>query len=60
MRSMASVLENLAGHYENMATALKESENGEAFTEEELFGESSGYVFCCRCRKTQKSISSYE
>lgn len=45
VRSMASVLENLASHYDNMATALKESENGEAFTEEELFGESSGCVF---------------
>lgn len=37
-RSMASVLENLAGHYDNMAGALKESESGETFTDEEWQG----------------------
>jgi len=52
---MASVLENLASHYENMATALKESENGEAFTEEELFGEFSGCV-CRLYRKTSRTF----
>lgn len=37
-RSMASALMSLASHYDNMATALKESENGEAFTDKELQG----------------------
>ena len=38
VRAMASVLENLANHYDGMATALKESENGEVFSGEELQG----------------------
>ena len=38
VRSMAAVLENLANHYDGMASALKESENGEAFSQEELQG----------------------
>lgn len=37
-RSMASALESLASHYDNMATALRESEKGERFTDEELHG----------------------
>ncbi|KAF8969245.1 autophagy protein Apg17-domain-containing protein [Flammula alnicola] len=32
---MASVLENLASHYDGMASALKETENGEVFSEED-------------------------
>lgn len=39
VRSMAIGLENLASHYDNMANTLKESESGEAFSDEELVGE---------------------
>lgn len=35
---MASVLENLASHYNGMATALKETEIGEVFNEEDWQG----------------------
>lgn len=38
VRSMASVLVNLVGHYENMANTLKESESGVVYTDEELVG----------------------
>ncbi|KAF4613592.1 hypothetical protein D9613_007894 [Agrocybe pediades] len=34
--SMAELLESLAGHYDGMESALKDIENGETFTEEEL------------------------
>lgn len=32
---MASVLETLASHYDNMANTLKELDNGEVFGEED-------------------------
>lgn len=35
---MAGHLESLAGHYDQMAGALKESEAGEQFAEEDLQG----------------------
>jgi autophagy-related protein 17 len=34
--SMAGLLESLASHYDQMAGALKDSEAGEAFSEEDL------------------------
>jgi len=34
--SMANLLESLASHYDEMAKALKETESGEVFTEEDL------------------------
>ena len=34
--SMAGLLENLANHYDGMASALKDTENGEVFSEEDL------------------------
>ena len=37
-RSMASGLENLVIHYDNMANTLKESESGVDFTDGELVG----------------------
>jgi len=33
---MAGVLENLASHYDNMAGALRETEKGEVFGDEDL------------------------
>ncbi|PPQ64135.1 hypothetical protein CVT24_008765 [Panaeolus cyanescens] len=36
VNAMAGLLENLTGHYDNMATALHESESGEVFDEEDL------------------------
>jgi len=39
VRSMASGLENLVMHYDNMANTLKGSESGVDFTDEELVGE---------------------
>jgi len=45
-RSMAAALMSLASHYDNMATALKESENGEAFTDKELQGNSMLLLIC--------------
>mgnify|MGYP002403732033 CR=1 FL=1 len=48
--SMAEKLESLAVHYDNMAGALKESEAGEAFSEEDLQGE--GVVLQPRPRLT--------
>jgi autophagy-related protein 17 len=33
--TMASVLETLAGHYDNMANTLKEMDDGEVFGEED-------------------------
>jgi hypothetical protein len=36
--SMAGHLESLAAHYDQMAGALRESEAGEAFSEEDLQG----------------------
>ena len=34
--AMAGVLENLASHYDNMAGALRETEKGEVFGDEDL------------------------
>ncbi|KAF9525655.1 autophagy protein Apg17-domain-containing protein [Crepidotus variabilis] len=36
VRNMANTLENLASHYDGMATALKENEGGEVFSEDEM------------------------
>ncbi|KAH9481618.1 Autophagy-related protein 17 [Psilocybe cubensis] len=36
VNSMASLLESLASHYDGMANALKDSENGEDFSDEDL------------------------
>lgn len=36
--SMAAHLESLASHYDQMATALRESEAGEEFSEEDIHG----------------------
>jgi autophagy-related protein 17 len=39
--SMAAHLESLASHYDQMASALRDSEAGEAFSDEDLQGEGS-------------------
>ncbi|KDR78886.1 hypothetical protein GALMADRAFT_244529 [Galerina marginata CBS 339.88] len=36
VNTMATLLENLASHYDGMASALKDTENGEVFTDEDL------------------------
>jgi autophagy-related protein 17 len=36
--SMAAHLESLASHYDQMATALRDSEAGEEFSEEDIHG----------------------
>lgn len=36
INSMAGLLENLASHYDGMASALKDTEKGEVFSEEDL------------------------
>ena len=43
---MAALLENLASHYDGMASALRETEleKGEAFSEEDMQGSSSGIL----------------
>lgn len=45
VRSMASGLENLVMHYDNMANTLKGSESGVDFTDEELVGEFKTFFF---------------
>lgn len=42
---MASVLENLTIHYENMETTLKDSDSGVVFTDEELVGRLCSFPF---------------
>jgi len=43
---MAALLENLASHYDGMASALRETEleKGEAFSEEDMQGSSGGIL----------------
>lgn len=41
---MATHLESLAAHYEQMAVALRHKEDGEDFSEEDLI---SGFYFFC-------------
>jgi hypothetical protein len=42
---MAAHLESLASHYDQMATALRESEAGEEFNDEDIHGVCSFFVF---------------
>lgn len=49
--TMGSLLESLASHYEQMYTALKETEDGEPFDDEDLLRA----MFCLK----PKSISGY-
>jgi hypothetical protein len=42
---MAAHLESLASHYDQMATALRESEAGEEFNDEDIHGVCSFSVF---------------
>ena len=43
--SMAAHLESLASHYDQMAAALRESEAGEEFSDEDIHGAHSFSVF---------------
>ena len=44
--SMAAHLESLASHYDQMASALRESEAGEEFSDEDIHGK---YIFYVKC-----------
>lgn len=48
---MASVLENLTIHYENMESTLKDSDSGVVFTDEELVGKFDSFPFVQLLRK---------
>lgn len=54
---MANLLESLAGHYDQMSTALHEQEAGEEFSEEDI--QRACRAFCrCSCRAELGLISS--
>ena len=57
---MAHRLESLAGHYDQMAAALKDSEAGESFSEEDLQGKYGGRTFMALPALTALVSPSYE
>jgi autophagy-related protein 17 len=57
---MARHLESLAAHYDQMATALKDSEAGEMYSEEDLQGKCGDRTFMAPAALTARISFSYE